>query len=164
VVPHIAQGEFIMQSKKLWSALVASALGAGLLLSAAPAFAADNGALTCQMTFTLSGWSAAYATASGTGTVTCSNGQSLRVTLDAKGGGLTVGKYKIDNGHGDFTGVNNIRDVLGGYAMAQAHAGAVNSSHVAALTKGSVSLALSGTGNGWDIGVGFSGFTIKAAK
>lgn len=154
-----------MHSKKFLSLALASSLGVGLLLSAAPALAADNGqGLTCQMSFTLSGWSAIYKTANGTGTVTCNNGKSMPVTLDAKGGGLTVGKYKINDGHGDFTGIQNIHDVLGDYAMATAHAGVVKSSHAAVLTKGSVSLAVSGTGNGWDIGAGFAGFTIKAAK
>lgn len=41
----------------------------------------------CEMTFSLSGWSAFYKTASGLGTVTCSNGQRMRVKLSAKGGG-----------------------------------------------------------------------------
>ena len=49
----------------------------------------------------------------------------------------------------------------GSYAMATVHTGAVRSSHAAAMTKGDVSLALTGTGQGWDIGAGFSGFTIK---
>lgn len=154
-----------MQSKKFCALAVASALGAGLLLSAAPALAADNAqTLTCQMKFTLSGWSAIYSTATGSGTVTCNNGESLPVTLDAKGGGVTVGKYKINDGHGDFTGVMNIHDVLGDYVKATAHAGAVKSAHAAVMSKGSVSLAISGTGNGWDLGVGVEGFTIKAAR
>lgn len=154
-----------MKTTKLLCLAVASTLGAGLLLSAAPVLAADNAqTLNCQMSFTLSGWSAIYKTANGSGTVTCNDGKSLPVTLDAHGGGLTFGKYKINDGHGEFTGVKNIHDVLGDYAMATAHAGVVKSSHAAAMTKGSVSLALSGTGDGWDIGVGFSGFTIKAAK
>lgn len=116
------------------------------------------------MTFTLNGWSAVYKTASGSGTVNCSDSQSMPITISAKGGGLTFGKYKINDGNGDFTGVTNINDVLGSYAEASAHAGAVKSSHALALTKGSVSLALTGTGNGWGIGVGFAGFTIKKVR
>lgn len=145
----------------------AATLGIGLLLLAPGARAAndaDSSAMDCHMTFTLSGWSAIYETASGSGTVTCDDGQSLPVTLDAKGGGLSFGKYKIDDGHGDFTDVTNIRQVLGSYARASAHAGAGESAHASAMTKGNISLALSGQGTGWDIGVGFSGFTIKAAK
>lgn len=147
--------------------VLASALGVGLLsLAPSPALAANAQGkhdIECHMTFTLNGWSAIYKTASGSGTVHCSDGQSMPITISAKGGGLTFGKYKINDGKGDFTGVTNINDVLGSYAEASAHAGAVKSSHALALTKGSVSLALTGTGNGWDIGVGFAGFTIKKA-
>jgi hypothetical protein len=32
------------------------------------------------------------------------------------------------------------------------------------MTKGNVSLALTGTGKGWDIGAGFEAFTISKAK
>ena len=42
--------------------------------------------------------------------------------------------------------------------------GAGETAHASAMTKGNISLALSGHGTGWDIGVGFSGFTIKAAE
>lgn len=145
---------------------LASVLGVGLLSLAPAAIAAPthDKTIDCHMTFTLSGWSIIYKTASGSGTVSCSDGQSMRVTLDAKGGGLTVGKYKIDNGKGKFSGVNSIDNILGSYAEASAHAGVVKSSHALALTKGDVSLALTGTGHGWDIGAGFSGFTIKKAQ
>jgi hypothetical protein len=37
----------------------------------------------------------------------------------------------------------------------------VKSSEAQVLTKGEVSLALSGTGRGWDIGVAISDFAIK---
>lgn len=40
---------------------------------------------------------------------------------------------------------------------------AVGSGHAAALTKGRVSLTLTGQGEGWDIGAGLSGFTIHRA-
>lgn len=145
---------------------VALASGLGLLcMGSVQAADAGNSATTkCHMSFKLSGWSAIYKTASGSGTVTCADGKSMPVTLSAKGGGLTFGKYKIDDGNGDFTGVTSIHDVLGSYATAEAHAGAANSAHGAVMTKGNVTLALSGTGHGWDIGVGFSGFTITAAN
>lgn len=144
-----------------------AALGIGLLSLAPGALAAndsDAGAMDCHMAFTLHGWSAIYKTASGSGTVTCDNCQTMPVTLSAKGGGLSVGKYKIDDGHGAFTDVTNIRQVLGSYARASAQAGAGESAHASAMTKGNISLAISGHGTGWDIGIGFSGFTIEAAK
>lgn len=147
-----------MNRKALWLALALLPLGA----MAAPAHAA--GTMKCDMDFTLSGWSAIYQTADGHGTVTCPNGQTLKVDIDAKGGGLTVGKYKVTDGRGHFSGVTNIDDVLGSYATANAHAGVVNSGHAAAMTKGPVSLALSGHGKGWDVGAGFESFSISRAR
>jgi hypothetical protein len=149
-----------MTRKALWLALMLAPVAA---LAASGVQAAES-TMKCTMTFTLSGWSAIYQTADGHGKVTCANGQAMDVDISAKGGGLTVGKYKIDDGRGHFSGVNSIDDVLGSYATANAHAGAVGSSHAAAMTKGDVSLALTGTGKGWDIGAGFSAFTINRAK
>ena len=129
--------------------------------SAAPANAAVP-AVKCQMKFSMSGWSVFYKTASGTGTVSCSNGQSMGVKLTSEGGGLTVGKSSIDNGIGEFSAVSGIDEILGSYASAEAHAGAVKSAKGEVLTKGEVSLALSGTGRGWDLGVAFGKFTIAS--
>ena len=148
-----------MKRKALWMALLLMPLGA---MAAPGAHAAET--MKCTMKFTLSGWSAIYQTADGRGTVTCANGQSMDVHIAAKGGGLTVGKYRLDDGEGHFSGVNSIHDVLGGYATANVHAGAVGSSHAAAMTKGDVSLALTGTGKGWNIGAGFEAFTISKPK
>jgi hypothetical protein len=58
--------------------------------------------------------------------------------------------------------VRDIREVLGSYATAEAHAGAVRSSKAQVMTKGEVSLALAGTGRGWDLGVAFGKFVIEA--
>ncbi|TWG90698.1 hypothetical protein L599_000300000120 [Luteimonas sp. J16] len=138
-------------------ATIAAAL-ASLLLAAAPAAARD---VSCRLTFTMSGWSVLYRTASGTGTIRCDNGQSMAVRISAKGGGLTVGKSEIRDGRGEFSGVRDIREVLGTYATAEAHAGAVKSSKAQVMTKGEVSLALAGTGRGWDLGVAFGAFTIE---
>ena len=139
--------------------LFAGALALGLALTALPA-AAQN--MTCKLTFSSSSWSIFYKTTSGTGVVTCSNGKSLPVKITAKGGGLTVGKSKITNGFGEFAEVRQIRDVLGSYAAAEAHAGTVRSANAQAMTNGKVSLALAGKGEGWDLGVAFSKFTLSA--
>lgn len=122
---------------------------------------AQAAGIDCHLKFTLSGWSAFYQRADGTGTVTCNNGQSIAVKLSARGGGLSVGKSTIRDGKGSFSGVQSINDVLGKYGSAQAHAGAVKSAQAQVVTKGEVSLALSGTGDGWDLGVAFGKFTIK---
>jgi hypothetical protein len=137
-------------------------LAALALLSAAvlggTAQAAD---LSCKMKFTMSGWSAFYKRADGTGTITCNNGQSVAVKLSARGGGLSAGKSTIRDGTGDFAGVHSIDDLFGSYVSAEAHAGAVKSSKAQVVTKGEVSLALAGTGDGWDLGIAFGKFTIK---
>ena len=139
-----------------WAAM--AALACGGLLMGTPARAGD---VSCKMSFQLSGWSVFYKTASGSGTVRCSNGQSLHVTLRAKGGGLTFGKTRISNGIGKFSGISNVHDVLGHYANAEAHAGAQRSADAQVLTKGNVSLALSGKGEGWNLGVAFGAFIIE---
>ena len=142
---------------------LASRIFALVLLSAGGTTAAQAAAanVTCKLTFTMSGWSAFYKTASGTGTIKCDNGQSMNVKLEAKGGGLTVGKSSIEDGHGQFSAVYNISELLGSYAAAEAHAGAVKSSQAQVMTKGEVSLALSGTGRGWDLGIAFGKLTIS---
>ena len=137
---------------------------ATLALLAGVAFAAPVQAgptITCKLHFSMAGWSAFYKTASGTGTVTCSNGQRMSVAIDAKGGGLTFGKSNIQDGTGAFSGVHDIKDVLGTYASAEAHAGASKSAKAQAMTKGEVSLALAGKGAGWDLGIAFGKFTIS---
>ena len=115
----------------------------------------------CHMTFSLSGWSMFYKTSSGTGKVRCDNGQTMTVKLRTKGGGITFGKTRVENGIGAFTGVNDISDILGHYGNAEAHAGADKSASAQALTKGNVSLALTGKGKGWNLGVAFGAFIIE---
>ena len=122
---------------------------------------AHAGEIDCKLRFSMSGWSVFYKTSSGEGTVSCDNGQRLAVRISAKGGGLSFGKSKIENGTGEFSGVRDIRDVLGTYATAEAHAGATKSAKAQAMTKGDVSLALAGKGSGWDVGVAFGKFVIE---
>ena len=140
------------------SILCLLALAAGIT-TGAPAKAAAT--TTCEMRFTLSGWSLGYKTAHGRGTITCDNGQKADVSLDAKGGGLTAGKTKIREGYGKFSAVANISEVFGSYVQAAADAGAVKSSTATAMTKGEVSLALAGHGTGIDLGISFGKFTIS---
>jgi hypothetical protein len=137
----------------------ASAVLAAAIFLAAPAHAAKE--LDCTMRFSLAGWSAFYKTASGEGTVRCSDGKTMKVRIETRGGGFTFGKSQIKDGVGRFSEVYDIEHVLGAYASAGAHAGAVNSAEAQALTKGPVSLALSGKGSGWDLGVAFGKFTIS---
>jgi hypothetical protein len=137
-----------------------AALGV-LLVAPASAAAEKKTDVHCTMSFTLKGWSAFYKTAKGEGTVTCDNGQSAEVKLKATGGGLTVGKSEILHGKGNFSVVKDIGEVFGAYVTSEAHAGAVTSVDAQAMTKGEVSLALTGVGRGFDIGIAFGKFEIK---
>jgi hypothetical protein len=123
-----------------------------------------GGLVECRMTYDLRGWSAFYKTATGTGSITCSNGQRARVKLRAKGGGITFGKSEIVGGTGEFTGARNIGELFGSYAQSEVHAGAGKSASAQVMTKGTVSLALAGTGRGVDIGFAFGKLTIERAK
>ena len=140
--------------------LALAALLAGAPLLYAGSAQAASGEISCRMHFELSGWSAFYKTASGSGEVTCSNGQRMRVHLRSKGGGLTFGKQQIE-GVGKFSGIFKADEVLGTYVTGGAHAGAAASANGTVMTKGNVSLALSGTGKGWNLGVDFGKFTIS---
>ena len=136
-------------------------LGACATLVGLPTAAMAGGDVTCKLSFQMSGWSIFYKESSGSGTIKCSNGQSMAVKLEARGGGLTVGKSTIDHGRGEFSGVSDINELIGTYASAEAHAGAVKSAKAQVVTKGEVSLALSGTGQGWDLGVAVGNFIIS---
>ena len=143
-----------MKLLPLWCAVVWA-------LAAPAARAADT---DCEMRFSMKGWSAFYKTAKGTGTIRCNNGQTMRVTLRAKGGGVTFGKSAIEDGVGEFSGVHGIGEVLGTYVAAEAHAGAAKSAKAQIMNKGEVNLALSGKGRGWDLGVAFGKFVIERAR
>jgi len=137
---------------------------AGALLLAAVVFAPSAhaaGNIDCELRFNLSGWSIFYKTATGTGTITCDNGASIPVKISAKGGGLTVGRSTVSDGRGKFTGAYSLNDLIGTYGGAEVHAGASRSSNAQVVTKGDISLALAGTGRGWDLGVGFGKFVIE---
>jgi hypothetical protein len=126
--------------------------------SSAPALA--DGETDCEMKFSMKGWSAFYKTSKGEGTITCDNGETAAVTLKLTGGGITFGKSETKNGVGKFSPVGKLENLLGSYGATEAEAGAVKSVAAQALTKGNVSLALSGTGEGWNLGVSGAKFTI----
>lgn len=129
-----------------------------LLLLAAPAAA---GMTSCKLHYNLKGWSFIYKQYKGGGTVTCENGQSAKVSIVTKGGGLTAGKSEIDDGVGVFSEVADISEIFGTYVAASAGAAATKAAEGQAMTKGEISLALSGTGRGMEIGVSFGSFTIE---
>ena len=145
--------------KKCWGAVSLSTLAACLLASVAYA-----GSTKCTLTFDLHEWSVLYESATGTGKITCDNGQSARVTIRSKGGGVSIGKFKISDGRGSFTGVSGINDVFGKYAAADSNAGATKAADAWVMTKDKVSLALAGTGKGWELGFSVDEFVIAKRK
>jgi hypothetical protein len=142
------------------AALVMACAGAMTALPTSNAQAAEA-SVKCHLAFNLSGWSLIYKHAEGNGTITCDNGQRANVKITVVGGGLTAGKYHIDDGKGEISHVHGIRDVYGDYAQAGAEAGVVKSSTAQVLTKGTTSLALAGTGEGVNLGVSVGKFTIS---
>lgn len=130
-------------------------------LSAWLAAPAEAGMTSCQLHYQLSGWSAIVKQYRGSGTVRCDNGQSAPVLLEVKGGGITFGKSTIEDGRGTFSAVNSIDEVFGTYASAGGHGGVTRSAEGWIMTKGEVSLTLSGTGRGFDVGVSFGSFEIR---
>jgi hypothetical protein len=148
-------------------------MSAGLGLAVGPLAAAQSeraatprgpANVSCEMTFTMKGWSAIVSKAEGKGVVTCDNGQRADVALAITGGGLTFGKTAVDDGKGVFSKVTEISEVFGPYGQAEASAGAVDSVSAQALTKGNVSLAVTTKGRGWSLGVSGAKFSIERAK
>jgi hypothetical protein len=145
---------------------LAAAAGAALLCAGSLAVSPRASAaadLECKMKFSMKGWSAIVKKAEGHGVVTCANGESMPVHLEVVGGGLTAGKWQIDDGTGTFTDVHHIREVLGSYAQGEANAAAGKAATAQVLTKGTVSLALAGVGQGIDLGLSGARFTITRA-
>jgi hypothetical protein len=141
------------RSRSIWTTFLAALV----CFLSQTAYAATK----CTMDFKLSGWSAFYKRASGTGTIKCDNGQSATAALRIAGGGLTFGQTKVVNGRGTFSEVGSINELFGNYAVAEAHAGVGPSSDAQVMTKGNVSLALKGTGQGVNLGFDFGKFTIS---
>jgi hypothetical protein len=142
--------------------LAAATLLALAAIHPAPARAAAK--FDCEMRFNLTGWAAIYKHAEGNGVITCDNGESMHVNIVARGGGLTAGKYQVEDGKGKFSDVSNLTELLGSYAQGEANAGLVKSGTAQVLTKGTVSLALAGKGEGVDLGISFGKFTISRAE
>ncbi|HJO24607.1 MAG: hypothetical protein QF890_03310 [Myxococcota bacterium] len=122
----------------------------------APALAVTK----CQMTYQLKGWSAFYKTSRGTGHVSCTNGQEANVDIVTHGGGFSFGASNVVGGKGTFSQVEDISSVYGSYGEAIAHAGAGGSVDARVVTKGNVSLSLSGKGRGVNLGFAFGSFRV----
>ena len=132
-----------------------------VLSAAAPARAEMTG---CELHYELSGWSAIVKQYRGSGTVSCENGESAPVTLEVRGGGITFGKSSIEEGRGTFSAVRGIDEVFGSYVAAGGHGGATKSAEAWVMTKGEVSLTLTGSGHGVDVGFSFGSVEIRRRR
>ena len=132
----------------------------GLSLVWAQPSVADTAMTSCTMTYHLSGFSLAYKQYDGTGNISCSNGEHATVSLSSKSIGFTIGKSEID-GTGTFSAVKNLNEIYGSFLSLEGNAGATTSVDGQVLTRGEVSLALSGKGRGIDIGVSLGALTIS---
>jgi len=124
-------------------------------------FSANAEKLECKITYDIKGWSVFYKQYKGAGLVSCNNGQHASVSIISRGGGLTFGKSDVNKGSGAFSSLLDISEIYGTYIALDAHAGAVVSVDAQVMTKGEVSLAISGNGRGVDLGIALSGFSIK---
>jgi len=114
----------------------------------------------CHIRYSLKGWALVYESASGSGTITCDNGQAAKVSLKSKGGGVAFGKETILEGEGAFSDVDDISELFGHYAAVTADAGEGKEAGSQVMTKGKVSLALAGKGKGMEVGISFGDFDI----
>ena len=137
--------------------IVAAISLVGLSLTAA----ADN-TISCKMSYRLKGWSFAYKQYDGSGEVSCNNGQRAQVILESKSVGFSIGASEIE-GTGQFTALKNIDEIYGTFVSLEGHAGVTKSAAGQVLTRGVISLALSGEGRGIDIGVTLGGLKISRA-
>lgn len=115
---------------------------------------------SCTMTYKLSGWSLVYKQYDGIGNISCSNGQRAQVALASKSIGFTIGKSEIE-GTAAFSEVKNLNEIYGSFVALEGHAGATKSVDGQVLTRGEISLYLSGKGRGIDIGVTLGALKIS---
>lgn len=115
---------------------------------------------SCTMTYTLSGFSFLYKQYDGIGNISCSNGERAQVSLASRSIGISVGKSEIQ-GTGVFSDVRNINEIYGNFVALEGHAGATKSVDAQIMTRGEISLALSGRGRGVDVGVTFGALNIS---
>ena len=142
---------------------LALAAATGLLLGATSVSArsVDPKLTRCEMTYSLKGWSLALKVQEGRGRIVCDNGQRANVKLSASAIGFTIGRSEIHGGTATFTPVPRLQDLLGDYVKLEAHAGAGRSVETSVLSKGEVSMALGGSGNGVDAGAAIGTFSIE---
>ena len=138
--------------------LTALAVTGTWIATASSAAAAET--TQCRLTYNLKGWSFLYKTSSGTGRISCSNGQAADVSIVAHGGGVTFGTHEVVDGKGVFSSVSSIDRLYGNYADWDAHASAGRGVDARFLVSNNANLSLSGFGHGITLGFAFGGFRV----
>lgn len=154
-LPRIMETKMHNRFSKIFAML--SVIGI-CLVGSRPALAEST--TSCTMTYKLSGFSLVYKQYDGIGNISCSNGQRAQVNLASKSIGFTIGKSEIE-GTGVFSSVTSLNEIYGTFVSLEGHAGATKSVDAQVLTRGEISLALSGKGRGIDIGVTLGALTIS---
>ena len=139
-----------------WTARIA-AVSAALLL----AWPAAAEMTKCKIQYDIAGWSILYEHSTGSGRITCSNGQVADIRIATHGGGPSLGINRVINGTGTFSAVADIGELFGGYAEAIAHAGAGGAVTARVAMKHNANLALASTGQGISLGLAFGSFRIQ---
>jgi hypothetical protein len=135
------------------------ALTATLAVFAIPG-AAQADFTSCQLEFETHAWSFFYKNVTGTGTVTCENGDRADVTIRYHGGGVTFGVADL-KGIARFSQVRGVNEVMGAYGTVEGHAGFSGSVTGRAGTRGPVWTSQSGQGRGWNLGFAFGAISIR---
>jgi hypothetical protein len=135
---------------------------AGMVLAVAPMMlSAAESHVDCNLRFTAGQWSPQQAAVTGAGMLTCTNGSAMPVMVGASGPGIAAGRWSITDGRGAFGRVARIEDILGSYAAIEGDIGVSAAGTVQALTKGKLSLRLSGKGQGFSAGIAIRDFSIS---
>ncbi len=101
--------------------------------------------IACELAFAADDWSPLRQAAHGVGQVRCADGSSLPVRVSIKGVVHSgAGTPRLGAAAGSFSGVTDVRDVFGGYSMAQG-----DSAPHLLMRKGGVTLRVTGTGDWW---------------
>ena len=115
---------------------------------------------SCKLEYQAHGWSIFYKNITGTGKVSCENGQSADVTIRFHGGGFTFGVSDI-SGYARVSSVLGPDEVMGTYGTMEGHAGVVKSVEGRLMTRGSVWISQGGKGRGFDFGFAFGAYSIR---
>lgn len=114
---------------------------------------------SCQMHYHLSGFSLVFRYYTGTGEITCRNGQRANAALTSTSIGFSIGKSEFE-GVAHFSEVKGIDEIWGNYMSLESHAGFLKSFDAQLLTRGEISMALDGQGRGVDIGATIGNLNI----